>query len=547
LAAFFVVTLLPAAGLVWLGWTLISQDSTFVEQQLRNRLDGVIDVVAAAMARDLVVPAGRILVPHSSPEPADVWSSPRFAAPRAAEQQEDWVAAADGYRALARLGDAGEQAAARFNLARVLRRAGRTDDALAVYGQLKDTDDVRILGSPASLLSALARVQLLDTAGRQGVRDAEAATVRADLARGRWGIDAPTFEDAWAQVTKPAYFVTSWQRLWADHGIAAALLDAENRALLTTPPLAGPIVTRTADETHLPWTLRIASASPAIERTAFGDQRRQWWLVLGLAAFLALAGAYFVTRGVRRELAAADLQSTFVSAVSHEFRTPLTSMSHLIELLRDHPAMDEGKRQQYYDALEQEAARLRRFVDQLLDFGRLQSGVGPAPFEPIDAFPVVAGIVNRFRESPAAAGHSVTCSGSGGAFVKVDPEILALALTNLLENAAKYSAAGPAIHVAVDADDARDRVRIRVRDEGIGVAPDDRERIFDRFVRGANARKSGVRGNGVGLALARELIRAQGGDVTFEPGPDRGSVFTIGLPLTATAVADPGTAIREAS
>jgi signal transduction histidine kinase len=221
-------------------------------------------------------------------------------------------------------------------------------------------------------------------------------------------------------------------------------------------------------------------------------------------------------------------------------------MSHLIELLRDRPSLDDARRARYYDALEQEASRLRRFVDQLLDFGRLQSGVEPAPLELTDVFPAVIGIVNRFRESQAAASHSVTCSGSGGAFVKVDLEALTLALTNLLENAAKYSPAGSAIHVAIDADKASDRIRICVRDEGIGVASDDRDRIFDRFVRGANARKSGIRGTGVGLALARELIRAQGGDVTLESAPDRGSVFTIGLPVFAVG-GRAQNAVREAS
>jgi signal transduction histidine kinase len=281
----------------------------------------------------------------------------------------------------------------------------------------------------------------------------------------------------------------------------------------------------------VPWTLRVWSAHPEQDLREIGEPRGLIFLLISLAAFLVLAGAYFVARGVRREVEVARLQSDFVSAVSHEFRTPLTSMSHLVELLRGRPDMDEGRRAKYYDALEQEASRLRRFVDQLLDFGRVDAGAAQYRFEPADPVALVSGVVDRFRESPGARGHAVQFSAVGPAsLVRVDAEAFALALNNLLENAAKYSAVDAPIDVLVVHEPPSARVRVDVRDAGPGIPLTEQAIIFEKFVRGAGAQSSGVRGTGVGLALAREIVRAHDGDITVESVVGQGSRFTIALP-----------------
>jgi signal transduction histidine kinase len=500
---FAAVTLVPAIGLAWLGTTLIKQDRELAEKQLRDRLERSADAIAADIASDIAIPSGQ-----------------GTGIPRVTDD---------------------EQASALIRRARELRTAGRSDEALAVWDQMKHMDAVHVFDMPASLQAGLARVRELGARSRTDERDREAAAIRQDLERGRWRIDQPTMEAAWLQVAAPDAFASIWLNRWRKDGVAVVLADVAGKPVVESGPLAGLIVSRHPNESGLPWTLRVASGAPDVELAAFGSRRRDLLLVLSLAAFLALAGAYFVARGVRRELAVAELQSNFVSAVSHEFRTPLTSMSHLIELLRDRTGMDDARRARYYDALEQEAGRLRRFVDQLLDFGRVNAGAVRYRFERTDPRTAVEEALDRFRSGPGARGHAVTCdAGNGMPDVEIDREAFALALNNLLENAAKYSPETAPIEVGVTADPDATNLMVTVRDRGPGIPRSEHQMIFDKFVRGAQAQASGVRGTGVGLALAREIVRAHGGNITVESDLGTGSTFTIVLPITRDRQSEDG-------
>jgi len=121
--------------------------------------------------------------------------------------------------------------------------------------------------------------------------------------------------------------------------------------------------------------------------------------------------------------------------------------------------------------------------------------------------------------------------------VQVDQEAFALALNNLLENAAKYSPGDAPIHVDLERDPGAPRIVVRVRDHGPGIPRSERQIIFDKFVRGATAQASGIRGTGVGLALAREIVRAHGGDITVDSEIGHGSTFTIALPIASLSEA----------
>lgn len=524
------VTLLPVAGLVWLGSALLAQDRDLAEKQLRDRLEREADSVVAMIARDVTPPSRSASDPpaRTAVPPASTWERAE-----AAEHRGLHDAAIDAYRRLARSPDPAVQGGAMIRLARTLRRADRSDEALRIYDEMKSMDDVRVFDAPASLWAALARITELDNHGRRDLRDREAAAVRGDLARGRWKIDQPMFENAWMQVASPVVLGEGWRTLARERRLAMTLSSADGKPVVERGQLAAPIVVRTPNESRLPWTLRLSSASPEAELAAYAGRRRQLLLVLSLAVFVALAGAYFVARGFRRELAVAELQSTFVSAVSHEFRTPLTSMSHLIELLRDRPDIPPARRSRYYDALEQEALRLRRFVDQLLDFGRLEAGEATYQITATDPTILVGNVVTRFRNSPAASHHLVEVSMSPQLpAIDADAEAMLVALHNLLENAAKYSPQAQSIRIDARHDSAGNCVLIDVRDQGPGIPRDEQKVIFDKFVRGRGARASGVRGTGVGLTLSRQIVRAHGGDIAVVSEPGRGSTFTISMPVT---------------
>ena len=532
LLTFGLVMVLPTIGLFWLGITLIGQDRALAVNQLRAGLERDADQIVADLQRDIALPAAQesASLSKGTIDPLSV----RLRSGIEAERQGRIDAALVEYRRVAQSSDRQVQSEALLLVARVLRSSGRSDEALAVWNQLKDRDNVHAFGSPVSLSAGLARVRELGERRQLDRRNAEAVAIRRDLVRGRWQIDRVTMEAAWLDVATVPSFASEWVARWRKAGVAVSLNDASGAEVIQSDPLTGPEVLRNTSASKLPWTLRVASVAPAAALDAYGGRRRSLLLVLALAAFLVLAGAYFVARGVRRELAVAQLQSSFVSAVSHEFRTPLTSMSHLVEILRDRPHLDEAKRMKYYDALEQEADRLRRFVDRLLDFGRVDAGAAQYRFEPTNAGNLVTELVDRFRSGPAGTRHPVSCTIAADLpRVTLDRESFTLALNNLLENAAKYSPAAAPVAVEVSLVENGSRLAVRVRDEGQGIPSGEQQLIFDKFVRGAAAQASGIRGTGVGLSLARDIVRAHGGDITVVSEPARGSTFTIALPVGA--------------
>ena len=336
-----------------------------------------------------------------------------------------------------------------------------------------------------------------------------------------------------ALVATSAYVKAEWiaplASITTDQHIAFDLRDADGARLFGTLDAVGPQATRTAADAGLPWTVVTASLDPPIERRDFA--RRQQLLVAGfvLLVVMALAAGYVIVRAVGRELAVARLQSDFVAAVSHEFRTPLTALRQFTDMLREHPALDDERRRTAYDAQSRATDRLTRLVESLLDFGRMEAGVRRYQFEPRDGAELVRRVVDDFRPEALAAGHAVEFRGNGAAPIETDDEALTRAVRNLLENAAKYSPAPSPIEVGIS--NGNGHVRIAVRDYGIGIPAHERTAVFSKFYRGEQARTGGFKGTGIGLAMANEIVKAHRGRIQVESEPGKGSTFTIVLPL----------------
>jgi signal transduction histidine kinase len=264
-----------------------------------------------------------------------------------------------------------------------------------------------------------------------------------------------------------------------------------------------------------------------VDRTGT-DRRALLAAVMIVLVGLIGLGGWFVDRTIARELALAELKADFVSAVSHEFRTPLTTVCQLSELLTRGRVASEDDRQQYYQLLHSESQRLKRLVETLLSFGRLESGRMPFHFEPIDVAALVQQVAEDFTRSDQASGHRLEVSVEGAAAAPADREMLRTVLWNLFENAAKYSPGKPLIRIDVRVE--RSDIVVSVRDEGVGIPPSEQHDIFEKFVRGKAARASGIRGTGLGLAVARQIVRSHGGEMALESRPGEGSTFTIALP-----------------
>jgi two-component system phosphate regulon sensor histidine kinase PhoR len=253
-------------------------------------------------------------------------------------------------------------------------------------------------------------------------------------------------------------------------------------------------------------------------------------LVVGMAATIA-TGVVVTLVLLRREAELARLQSEFVSRVSHDLRTPLTSIRMFAETLQLGRAVDPTSSRECLDALSAETDRLLGMVDRLLDWAKIESA--RRMYTPQRA--PVAGIVDAALSAcePLRVQGDVTleCALPDDVpDVEVDPDAIVDALVNVIQNAYHYTPEhGKVIGVGVVVEG--DRVEISVKDNGPGVPSNERRKIFERFYRGAAARVRRVQGTGLGLAMVRAVVKAHRGDVRVENNLPTGSVFTISLPM----------------
>ncbi len=219
----------------------------------------------------------------------------------------------------------------------------------------------------------------------------------------------------------------------------------------------------------------------------------------------------------------------FVADASHELRTPLMSVRGYADLFQYAAANEPAERERHLARLRAEAARMGVLLDDLLLLARLDEGEVEAPLRPAetDLVELVRQAADAFRAGHP--GHPLTVTAPAGAPApRLDPQRIRQVLDNLLTNAAVHTPAGTPVSVGVGV--TGDSALVRVTDAGPGVPAEDRERVFDRFYRVDKARSRDRGGSGLGLAVARSLVRAHGGDIELsgEPGA---TVFTVRLPL----------------
>jgi signal transduction histidine kinase len=329
-------------------------------------------------------------------------------------------------------------------------------------------------------------------------------------------------------VTRPESVLKA---IFAGEPVSCAAVDGEGRVVAGRRSGTGHAAVRTTAETGLPWTLYFTGL-PGIAETGMVERQRFLLLVTALMVLFLIAGAYFIARAVRRDLEVSRMQSDFVSAVSHEFRSPLTSIRQLSEILALGRVPNEDRRQVYYETLVKETKRLQRLVEALLHFGRMEAGVRQYRFEDLDASSLVERVVAEFQPQIADSGRRIELGDPAcPCRIDGDPEALSVAVRNLVDNALKYSPGCPTVRV--DWGIENERVAIHVSDHGMGIQSSERRAIFRKFVRGSAAAAANVKGSGIGLAMVRDIVAAHGGEINVASQPGQGSTFTIFLPAGA--------------
>jgi PAS domain S-box-containing protein len=277
-------------------------------------------------------------------------------------------------------------------------------------------------------------------------------------------------------------------------------------------------------------------------RSAGGDYR--WHIARGLP-FRDEAGAISRWFGTctdidaekrateEREATVAELERTlrireeFLSVASHELRTPVTTLGLQAEgLLRilDRDSLDTARLRAGAKQVERQAGRLERLVSDLLDVSRLTGGRMQLQKEELDLAELFREVVAPFDAASVTIGEVISHK------VRTDRSRLHQVLENLVTNAVKF---GNGERIVISASESDGRARIRVQDRGIGIAPADHERIFERFERAVSDRNYG--GLGLGLWISREIMTALGGTITVESTPGEGATFTVELPLREPA------------
>lgn len=259
--------------------------------------------------------------------------------------------------------------------------------------------------------------------------------------------------------------------------------------------------------------------------------------VLGTIFFLVIItgvvlNTVFLVREVRRN----EQHDTFINSMTHELKTPVTSIRLYLETLQRHD-LDPAKRQQFYDVMLQDSDRLLRLIDQALRAARTPR-LELQHEGPVDLRSLVRECVEtarvQHRLDPAALQYAEALEAGRPATVLGDSDELKAAVSNLIDNAVKYSGPEVRVEVEVTAIEA-DSVAIRVHDRGVGISRAELKRIFRRFYRIPGAVALRVKGSGLGLFIVASVARKHGGKVYAEsPGPGSGSTFTLQLPLAPT-------------
>jgi two-component system phosphate regulon sensor histidine kinase PhoR len=244
------------------------------------------------------------------------------------------------------------------------------------------------------------------------------------------------------------------------------------------------------------------------------------------------AGVVAVLHDITREKEVSEMKNDFVSNVSHELRTPLASIKAYVELLIDGEADDEKTKREFYDVIQNEANRLGRLIDNILNISRIESGLVKVDKQPQSVTVIVKDAMEVIAPQAEQKGIKLVEKLTPVFYqAPADRDMLYQAVLNILSNAVKYTPAGGEVTVETTVDETRRKVVARVSDTGVGIPPQDLPHVFDKFYR-AEANSRLAPGTGLGLSLVKHIVEVvHHGRVFAESQVGKGSTFGFELDL----------------
>jgi signal transduction histidine kinase len=283
---------------------------------------------------------------------------------------------------------------------------------------------------------------------------------------------------------------------------------------------------------------QVRAAFPAADQEAamkrWALQRTFYIGALILVVGMTVLGGYLSWRDTRRELELAAMRSQFVASVSHELRTPLTAIRMFAETLQMERPLDPSARAEYLSTIVHESERLTRLINNVLDFSQIERGQKVYRREPTPLGTIVRQVVNTMEYPLARQGFDLRVTAREDLpAANIDADAIQQAMLNLLSNAMKYSTDRRRIDLTLSG--VNGHAVIQVTDYGLGIAPQDQTRVFERFYRASIPENARIPGAGLGLALVDHIVAAHGGSVHVSSTPGEGSTFAIHLPLETPA------------
>jgi signal transduction histidine kinase len=316
--------------------------------------------------------------------------------------------------------------------------------------------------------------------------------------------------------------------------VQIAIADGDGPALYQSaiepnPPGTGAhIRRRSRQDGDIVWTATVWPRRPGAIEADMARRRLLYIAMLGVVLASVVVGSVLTARTVARELEVARIKAQFVSAVSHEFRTPLAGIRQFAEMLVHDRVEGDERRRRYLGLILGASERLSRLVDNVLDFARIEEGRQAYHLVPVDTTPWLRGVVTEFQDALPPERKVIAEVPDGLPAIMADGHALGRAVHNLLDNAVKYSPGQPAVWLEAAVEDAA--LALQVRDHGVGISESDRAHVFERFFRGA-ALSQTVGGAGLGLSLVQHIATAHKGQVTCDSKPGESTTFVLRIPL----------------
>jgi two-component system phosphate regulon sensor histidine kinase PhoR len=314
-----------------------------------------------------------------------------------------------------------------------------------------------------------------------------------------------------------------------------SIVDFENNGIYGQP------VDRSSQfffETRFPttlykWILQIVPRNYAELEQGIADQRRTNLIFIILSMSLTFISLAIIYVAWRRDRQLRKLKEDFIGNVSHELKTPLSLIRMFSEILVTGRIGREEKKREYYQIIHSESDRMSRLINNLLDFANLGQGIGRKNFEKTNIVQLVTDSLEAYRYEVQKDGFQLnlkTDSDIPDSFA--DPNAIAMAFLNMLDNSVKYSGGQKQIEVRVGRNNGF--VDLSVTDKGIGIPLSEQQKIFDKFYRGKEPAIRRIRGSGIGLSITKNVAEMHGGEVLVQSEPGKGSTFTMRIPIRTT-------------